>query len=138
MSENVFHWCVWVPHLLGVRVEGDRHVEQKLPMFDTADEILDSDFQVSGCLVDFLWVALSGLSQLLSCLEQLVCISVRVLKGGGWTFIIINSNTINIINICTSAVLCLVMFVIGIYKQFYCFMPHYQSLTCEADQTVVK
>lgn len=77
-------------HLLSVCVEGDRHVEQQLPVFDSADEVLDSDFQVSGGLVDFLWVALSGLSQLLSCLQQLVCISVCVLKEEGGPFIIIN------------------------------------------------
>lgn len=101
MSEDVESVRVWVSHLLGVCVEGDRHVEQQLPVFDSADEVLDSDLQVSGCLVDLLGVALSGLSQLLSCLQQLVCVSVCVLKGGGVTFIIItNSNTINIINIC--------------------------------------
>lgn len=87
--------CIWFSHLLGVCVKGDRHVQQQLPVFDSADKVLDSDFQVSGCLVDFLRVALSSLSQLLSRLQQFVCISVCVLKGGGG-FI---SNTLNIINI---------------------------------------
>ncbi len=108
MSENVFLFvfvCVWVSHLLSVRVEGDRHVEQQLPVFDSADKVLNSDLQVSGCLVDFLWVALSGLSQLLSCLQQLVCISVCVLKEEGGTLNIIDSNTINIIKTCISFVL---------------------------------
>lgn len=73
---------VCVSHLLGVRVEGDGHVQQQLPVFDPPDKVLDSDFQVSGRLVDLLGVALSGLSQLLSRLQQLVCISVRVLKVG--------------------------------------------------------
>lgn len=93
--------CVWLSHLLSVRVEGHRHIEQQLPVFDSPDKVLDSDLQVSGCLVDFLWVALSSLSQLLSRLQKFVCISVCVLKGEEGTFIIIiNSNTINIISIC--------------------------------------
>lgn len=75
------------PHLLGVCVEGDGHVQQQLPVFDSADKVLDSDFQVSGCLVDLLRVALSGLSQLLGCLQQLVCISVCVLEGRGGNII---------------------------------------------------
>lgn len=69
-------------HLFGVCVEGDGHVQQQLPVFDSPDKVLDSDLQVSGCLVDLLGVALSGLSQLLSRLQQLVCVGVCVLKAG--------------------------------------------------------
>lgn len=66
-----------------MRVEGDRHVQQQLPVFDSSDKVLDSDLEVPGGLIDLLRVALSGLSQLLSCLQQLVCICVCVLKGSG-------------------------------------------------------
>lgn len=81
--------CVSVSNLLGVCVKGHRHVEQQLPVFNTADEVLYSDLQVSGCLVDLFWVALSGLSQLLGRLQQLVSVGVCVLKEEDETFIII-------------------------------------------------
>lgn len=58
----LFLSLVCVSHLLGVCVEGHGHVEQQLPVFHPADKVLDSDFQVPGGLVDFLRVALSGLS----------------------------------------------------------------------------
>lgn len=68
-------------HLLGVCVEGDRHVEQQLPVFHSPNKVLDPDLQVSGCFVDFLWVTFTSLSQLLGCLQQFVCVSVSVLEG---------------------------------------------------------
>lgn len=76
--------CVIAPaHLLGVCVEGDRHVQQQLPVLHPAHKVLDADLQVTRCLVDLLRVALSCLGQLLRCLQQLVSISVGVLQGGG-------------------------------------------------------
>lgn len=81
---EVRHVCICASvcafHLLGVCVEGDGHVQQQLPVFHSADKVLNANFQVSGCLVDLLWVALSSLSQLLRRLQQLVCVSVRVLQ----------------------------------------------------------
>lgn len=74
-----------VPHLLGVRVEGHRHVQKQLPVLDAADKVLDPDFQVSGCLVDLLGVTFSRLSQLLCRLQQLVGVGVCVLKAPSHT-----------------------------------------------------
>lgn len=95
-------FCVMLSHLLGVCVEGDRHVEQQLPVFDSPDKVLDPDLQVSGCLVDFLRVALSSLSQLLSRLQQFVRIGVCVLRGEERPFvvIVIRSNTVNTVKSC--------------------------------------
>lgn len=61
-------------------VEGDRHVQQDFALLHTTNKILDSIFKLVGGLVDLLWVALSRLSQLLSRLQQLVCIGVSVLR----------------------------------------------------------
>lgn len=77
-------------HLLGVCVEGDRHVEQQLPVLHSPNKVLDPHLQVSGGLVDFLWVTFSCLCQLLSRLQQLVCIGVCVLKDGERTTVTIN------------------------------------------------
>lgn len=49
-------------------------------MLDPPHKVLNSDLEVSGRLVDLLGVTLSGLSQLLCCLQQLVCVGVCVLK----------------------------------------------------------
>lgn len=66
-------------HLFDVRVEGNRHIQQNLALFDTSHKVLDAIFKLVGRLVNFLWVTFSGLSQLLGCLEQLVSIRVGVL-----------------------------------------------------------
>lgn len=62
-----------------MRVECHRHVEQDFALLHTANKVLDSVFELVGGLVDLLRVALSSLGQLLGCLQQLVCISVRIL-----------------------------------------------------------
>lgn len=71
---------VCASHLLGVCVEGDGHVQQQLSVLHSADKVLNANFQVSGCLVDLLWVTLPSLSQLLRRLQQLVCVGVCVLQ----------------------------------------------------------
>lgn len=53
------------PYLFGVSMEGDRHVQQKLPLLHPAHEVLDAHLQVSSCLVDLLRVTFPRLSQLL-------------------------------------------------------------------------
>lgn len=67
-------------YLFHVCMEGHRHVQQDLALLHTANKVLDSVFQLVGGLVDLLWVALSRLGQLLSRLQQLVCIGVSVLR----------------------------------------------------------
>lgn len=62
-------------------VKGDRHVEQDLPLLDASHKVLDAVLQLVGSLVDLLRVALSGLGQLLRCLQQLVSVGVGVLKS---------------------------------------------------------
>lgn len=61
-------------------MEGDRHVQQNFALLNAANKVLDSVFKLMGGLVDLLWVALSCLGQLLSRLQQLVCIGVCVLR----------------------------------------------------------
>lgn len=69
------------PHLFGVRVEGDRHVQEKLPLLHAAHEVLDAHLQVPRRLVDLLGVTLPGLGQLLGGLQQLVRVGVGVLAA---------------------------------------------------------
>lgn len=68
-------------YLFDVCVEGNGHVQQNFTLLHAANKILDSVFELVGSLVDLFWVALPCLGQLLSCLKQLVSISVCVLPG---------------------------------------------------------
>lgn len=56
--------CSAGSYLFGVRVEGDGHVQQKLPLLHPAHEVLDAHLQVPRRLVDLLGVTFPGLCQL--------------------------------------------------------------------------
>lgn len=79
------HYVTLPAYLFDMRVEGDRHVQQDLALLHAAHKVLDSVLELVGGLVDLLWVTLSRLGQLFCCLQQLVCIGVRILeaKDGG-------------------------------------------------------
>lgn len=61
-------------------MKGHRHVQQDFASLDAPHKVLDAVLQLMGGLVDFLWIALARLSQLLCCFQQLVSVGVGVLK----------------------------------------------------------
>ena len=83
-------WLVWA-HLLDVRVEGHRHVQQHLALLHAPHKVLDAVLQLVGGLVDLLRVALPRLGQLLRRLQQLVRVGVGVLQTHTHTHVIIHT-----------------------------------------------
>ena len=71
---------VHITHLVDMCVEGDDEFEEVASSFDARQEDVHALLKGASLIVDLLRVTLPRLSQLLSCLQQLVSVCDRVLS----------------------------------------------------------